>query len=201
VDTKKVNAVALPYLAFDGSTQTGLFMAEFNDASFSGNISALEGTFSGKLTADAVNAAANINIAGQSVARTTISVLADRRGFSDGDGWASVHSVNFVVPNSDEQGGWFTCGIQYAITDEKWDNDNYRLQYRIVINGVALYNSPWLVFGDFYRMIKDLYHEVSGVVTTPGVKNIDLQYQFAEQPTNVYPVFTNTTFRVDYIRK
>ena len=48
-------------------------MAEFNDATFAGDVSGLDGTFSGTLTAQAINAANNINIAGNSVARTTIS--------------------------------------------------------------------------------------------------------------------------------
>lgn len=177
-------------------------MAEFNDASFSGDVSGLEGTFSGVLTADAVNAAANINIAGQAVALTTVSYLADRRGFADGSGWAKVHSCKFYVPLEDLNGGWFTGGVQYRLVDMKGDNDQYLMQYRLRLNGKVLFTSSgWYRFGIFCKRIQEFYHEVAGKIDTPGMYELSMDYQFAEAPTNVYPIFSDIIFRVDYVRK
>lgn len=207
MDTKKVDAIPLSYLAFDGSIKTGNFMAEFNDATFSGNVSAMEGTFSGKLTAQAVNAAMNLNIAGQSVARTTVSRLALRNRytggsrFQDGDPYASIHSINFIVPNDDVYGGWFTCGIQYELTDWKGDNDQYECQYRILLDGVSLYTSPWGNFGAMYRYTRNFYHEIVGRVNSRGTHNVDIQIRFEELFGQVYPEWRNIVLRVDYIRK
>ena len=77
MDTKKVETIRLPYLRHDGKTEYGNFMAELNDVTFGGDISAMEGTFSGTLTANAIDAAGNLNLAGESVARTTVSYPAN----------------------------------------------------------------------------------------------------------------------------
>lgn len=201
MDTKKVEPIRLPYLKPDGSTEYGNFMAELNDATFGGNISSLEGTFSGVLTADAVNAAANLNIAGQSVARTTISTLASNSNFDDDSRWRSIHSVNFIVPNSDEGGGWFVCNVRYNMSDHKGDNDHFPCRYRMLVNGKVLYTSGTMLLGTLYRYIKYSFLEVSGHVSTTGTKNIDIQFAVDDRNTNMYIRFTDIVMKVDYIRK
>lgn len=201
MDTKKVNAVELPYLGYDGKMNKGMFMAELNDASFGGDISAMEGTFSGSLTADAVSAAANLNIAGQSVARTTISTRASNNNFDDDSRWRSIHSVNFVVPNSDEGGGWFVCNVRYNMSDHKGDNDRFLCRYRMLVNGKVLYTSGTMLLGTLYRYIKYSFLEVTGHVSTPGAKNVDIQFAVDDRKTNMYIRFTDIVMKVDYIRK
>ena len=201
MDTKKVETIRLPYLIPDGSTEYGNFMAELNDATFGGNISSLEGTFSGVLTADAVNAAANLNIAGQSVARTTISTLALSANFKDDSIYRSIHSINFIVPNSDESGGWFICSVRYDMSDLKEDNDYFPCRYRMLVNGEVLYTSGTMPLGNLYRHIRYSFLEVSGRVSTPGTKNVDIQLAVDDLNTNMYIRFSDIVMKVDYIRK
>ena len=201
MDTKKVESIRLPYLKHDGSTEYGNFMAELNDATFGGNISSLEGTFSGVLTADAVNATANLNIAGQSVARTTISTRSSNAGFDDDGRWRSIHSINFLVPNSDEKGGWFICSVRYNMSDHKGDNDLFPCRYRMLVNGVVLYTSGTMPLGFLYRHIQYSFLEVSGHVSTPGTKNVDIQFAVDDMDTNMYIRFADIVMKVDYIRK
>lgn len=205
MDTKKVETIRLPYLKHDGKTEYGNFMAELNDATFGGSVSSLEGTFSGTLTADAINAAGNLNIAGESVARTTVSYrpLSNKElnGFNDKSIYKSVHEATIRVPNDDYNGGNFSCVIQYTVSDERWDNDFFPCRYRILLNGVVLFQSKTMLFGALYRSVKYSYHEILGTLSKPGEHVIDLQYAWDDMNTNVYPVFRDITFRLDYIRK
>ena len=201
MDTKKVETISLPYLKHDGKTEYGNFMAELNDATFGGNISAMEGTFSGTLTAQAVNAAANLNIAGQSVARTTISTRASNNNFDDDSRWRSIHSINFLVPNNDEKGGWFICSVRYNMSDHKGDNDHFPCRYRMLVNGKVQYTSGTMPLGNLYRHIRYSYLEVSGLVSTTGTKNVDIQLAVDDRNTNMYIRFTDIVMKVDYIRK
>lgn len=176
-------------------------MGELNDASFSGNIEAMEGTFSGTLTADAIDAAANINIAGQSVARTTISTRSSNSDFDDNGYWTSMHLINFVIPNDDEEGGWISALLQYKVEDLKDDNAHFVMEYRIVVDGQVFFRSALMFFGSWYGAMRYPYHEICGYIDTPGTHTIDVQYIFYDEDTNVYPLFTNMVFKVDYIRK
>jgi hypothetical protein len=177
-------------------------MAEFNDATFAGDVSGLDGTFSGTLTAQAINAANNINIAGNSVARTTVSTRALSDGFNDDSIWRSMHSLTFQVPQEDTRGGWMSAAIQYTIGDRKGDNDRFMMEMRIRLNGLVLYTSPVsFPFGGFYTNFRDMYHEVSAFISEPGNYQLSVDFRWHDYPTNMYAFFTNTVIRVDYIRK
>ena len=180
-------------------------MAELNDVTFGGSVSSLEGTFSGTLTADAINAAGNLNIAGESVARTTVSYrpLSNPllNGFRDDSVYRSVHEATIRVPNDDYNGGNFSCIMQYTISDQKYDNDWFPCRYRILLNGVVLFQSKTMLFGALYRNVKYSYHEILGTLSKPGAHVIDLQYAWDGEWSNVYPEFRDITFRMDYMRK
>ncbi|WP_345195510.1 hypothetical protein, partial [Kistimonas scapharcae] len=70
MDHKKVGQLAIEVPLSDGTSMVKQFDAEITDGTFAGDVSALEGTFQGTLTADAVDAAKNLTIAGRSVARS-----------------------------------------------------------------------------------------------------------------------------------
>lgn len=180
-------------------------MAELNDVTFGGSVSSLEGTFSGTLTANAINAAGNLNIAGESVARTTVSYKplsnVALNGFNDDSIYRSVHEATIRVPNDDYNGGNFSCVMQYTISDERNDNDKFPCRYRILLNGAVLFQSKTMQFGALYRCVKYSYHELLGTLSNPGTHVIDLQYAWDGMNTNVYPEFKDITFRLDYIRK
>lgn len=202
MDHKKVGTITLEYDRGDGVVVSEAFQAEFNNAIFNGNVSAMEGTFDGALTANAIDAVKNLTIAGRATAITTVSYIGYVPDIFDDDSvWRSVHTLSFQVPSSDLQGGWVTAGIQYYINDQRQDNDRFQTEYRILIDGQVVFTSPKSTqFKWFYRVFKYFFHEVSAKVG-PGYHTIALQYRWHDYPTNVYPEFYDVTIRADYIRK
>ena len=200
---KKVGTITLEYDRGDGVVVSEAFQAEFNNAIFNGDISSLEGTFSGKLTANAINAVKNFNIAGRATAITYVSTRSRVVGIFDDDNiWREVHGITFEVPPQDTQGGWVAVGIQYTIDDQRQDNFWFPCQYQILLDGVSVYTAPgYALFGHFYQKVKHFYHEIVRRVGGPGYHTISLQYRWADYDTNVYPDFRNIAIRADYIRK
>lgn len=176
-------------------------MAEINTGSFGGDISAMEGTFSGTLTAQAIDAAANINIAGNSVARTTISTLGRKDGFNDNGYWRSIHSIVTTVPSDDVNGGWYNCSMRFSMADLKDDNGNFDARYRIVVNGVPIYTSERVILRSMYEGIKNAQIDIQGYFDKQGRYEIDLQLVVYPLDTNMYIYFTGIAFRLDYMRK
>lgn len=178
------------------------FQAEFNNALFNGDVSGMEGTFKGKLTANAIDAVKNLTIAGRAAAITTVSYVPYVANIFDDDSvWRTVHSLTFQVPVSDTEGGWVTAGIQYFINDQRYDNDGFQTEYRLLVDGRIIFTSPFASsFKWFYRIYKYFYHEVSTRVGT-GYHTIALQYRWHDAPTNVYPEFYDVAIRADYVRK
>lgn len=203
---KKVGTITLEYDRGDGVIVSEAFQGEFNNAIFNGNVSAMEGTFGGSLTAGAVNAVKNLNLKSGSVAQTTVSALgfAGRytHGFGDDGVWRTVHSVTFVVPEADTGGGWVNSGIQYHISDARGDNDIFPCEFRILLDGAVLYKSPGAArFKWFYKLIRTFFHEVAARVYSSGYHTIALQYRWLSSNTGVYPEFYDVTIRADYFRK
>lgn len=178
-------------------------MAEFNDATFAGDVSGLDGTFSGTLTAQAINAANNINIAGNSVARTTVSTRAISNSFNDDSVWRTVHSHTIRVPEEDINGGWIANSIQYECYDRKGrENWHFAAQFRFRINGLVIYTSPdWIYLGNFYYAFGAMYSEINHRLDRPGSYEISMDLVVGDEPTNMYIEFTNIVFRTDYFRK
>lgn len=198
---KKVGSITLEYDRGDGVIVSEAFDAEFNNAIIRGDISALNGTFSGKLTVGTLNAVSNLNVRGKSVAITTVTQQAVVEGIFNDDGiYRTVGSVTFQVPASDLNGGTYWAALQYEIADNRGDNDFFLTQYQIVVDGVAIYTSGLHNFYIFIRNIKNYYHEICGPCG-PGYHTISFQYRWLDSQTNVYPRFNNILARVDYIRK
>ena len=203
---KKVGTITLEYDRGDGVKVSEAFQGEFNNAIFNGDISAMEGTFQGSLTAKSINAVTNLNLKSGSVATTTVSRLsyAGRytHGFDDDSVWRSVHRLTFLVPSSDIYGGWVSAGIQYRISDARGDNDRFPTQSRLLLDGQVIYTSPaWTSFKWYYRVIREFFHELTARIGGPGYHTIELQYRWADAPTNVYPEFFDVTIRADYFRR
>lgn len=177
------------------------FDAEITDGTFAGDVSSLEGTFQGSLTADAVDAAKNLTIAGRSVARSWAFYVASKgpAGFDDDFPFTDVVSHTFYIPEGEE--GFVNIFNQYRIDDTKRDNDNFPTRFRLVLNGQVIYQMPSTVtFGYFYNYEKLLFHSASGYAT-PGYNTFQLQYKWEDISTNVYPVFYGVLTKIDFIKK
>lgn len=203
MENKKIGTITLEYDRGDGVLVSEAFQGELNNAIFNGNVSGMYGTFQGSLTANAINAVNNITLAGKSTAITTVGYVSYvAGGFNDDAVWRAVSQLAFDVPSVDQFGGWVSTSFQYRISDSRGDNDLFLTKYRIVIDGVVIWESPvWSKFMYFYRAIKYFYHEVAARVTGPGTHLVSLQYKWAASHTNVYPEFYDITMRADYIRK
>lgn len=203
MENKKIGTITLEYDRGDGVLVSEAFQGELNNAIFNGNVSAMEGTFKGLLTANAINAVKNLNLAGRATAITTVGYVGYVGGIFNDDGvWRVVSQLAFDVPSADQFGGWVSTSFQYRISDSRGDNDLFLTKYRIVIDGVVIWESPvWSKFMYFYRAIKYFYHEVAARVTGPGTHIVSLQYKWGNIDTNVYPEFFDITMRTDYIRK
>ncbi len=203
MENKKIGTITLEYDRGDGVLVSEAFQGELNNAIFNGNISAMEGTFQGSLTANAINAVKNLNLAGRATAITTVGYVGYVGGIFDDDGvWRVVSQLAFDVPSVDQFGGWVSAAFQYRIGDQRNDNAAFPTMYRIVLDGVVIWESPdWTRFSFFYVRIKYFYHEVVARVTGPGTHIVSLQYRWGDANTNVYPEFFDLTMRTDYVRK
>ncbi|OQX35584.1 MAG: hypothetical protein B0D91_10565 [Oceanospirillales bacterium LUC14_002_19_P2] len=201
MDHKKVGQLAIEVPLSDGTSMVKQFDAEITDGTFAGDVSSLEGTFQGSLTADALDAAKNLTIAGRSVARSWAFYVASKgpAGFDDDFPFTDVVSHTFYIPEGEE--GFVNIFNQYRIDDTKRDNDNFPTRFRLVLNGQVIYQMPSTVtFGYFYNYEKLLFHSASGYAT-PGYNTFQLQYKWEDISTNVYPVFYGVLTKIDFIKK
>lgn len=119
-----------PFL-FDEDGKPIKFHAEFNDAIFNGNVSGLSGTFSGTLTADAVDAVGNVTIRGESIAITVV-VMMDVVGFSE---------VALVIEVPENESGVVFLSLQMRLLGpyfNKW-GDYYRAAFSFFHNEEMLF--------------------------------------------------------------
>lgn len=201
---KKVGTITLEYDRGDGVIVSDAFQAEFNNAIFRGKLDGVGGIFSGTLTANAIDAVSNLNIAGGSTAITTISEVPYVVGFDDDEIWRNVHAHSFYVPPEDTSGGWAYCSIQYLLsnTHNSGNKVGWGTQYRVLFNGSVIFSSPmWFGFGWAYNVIQYFKHEIGARVPGPGYHTFAVQYRWQSERTNVYPRFDNVMFQVDYVRK
>ena len=178
------------------------FDAEITDGTFAGDVSALEGTFQGTLTADAVDAAKNLTIAGRSVARSWAFYIASKgpAGFDDTDAYNNpVFEYQFYIPEGEE--GILNIYCQYLIDDTRGDNDAFPTMYWIYLNGQTISQAKgYQRFGYYYRHQKLMYHSATATATA-GYNTLVLFYDWQDISTNVYPQFRDVITRVDFIKK
>ena len=185
----------------DGTVVTRDYYAEFNDGTFSGDISGSDGVFSGTLTADAINAVDNITLAGKSVAVTQTAYLADSGyRWNDDAIYRDVHRIAILTPPKDRKGGTFRVVFQFKTIDGRGDNAHFDCQFRILHNTAIAWESgkaPQAIYqyaGQYFSFI------VLGNMTY-GHHTFSLQYRIFPRPTNAYPRFYNVRIVLDYIRK
>ena len=195
---KKVADLPIEIELADGSKVVDYFNGEFNNARFGGDITSLEGTFSGVLTADAVDAVKNLTIAGRSVARTWVAEIPEKTGFDDDSVYRDVVRIICAVPAHERGTLLVTC--QYDIDDGKWDNDGFPCRHRVIVNDKTLYTSTTQPFGNFYRQEKRILHVVSGAAAG-GNNVVAVQWAWDNIATNMYAIFRNIRIRADFIKK
>ena len=202
MDSKKVNSIPLQYMNHEGVMVTGNFMGEFNDATFNGDVSAMEGTFSGTLTVDSIDAANNINFMEGSAAVTTINTLDKVSNFDDDGVWRDVISTRFIAPSDEaDEGGWAAIAMQYTVSDKKGNNDYFPVYFRILLDGVPIYTTPGSSkLGAYYKFYRTFSYAINTRVSS-GEHEVTYQFKVNDYSTNMYAEFINIVMRVDYIRK
>lgn len=201
---KKVGTITLEHDRGDGVMVSEAYDAEFQNAVIGGDISFMEGTFQGKLTAQAINAVNNLNIRGKSAAVTYVTNLAEANslthGFDDDGVYRNVHQIAVEVPVG-YNGVWVAVSMSYQIADEREDNDQFPCRSRILVDDSVYWQSSLSYFGNYYRHFTHHAHEVVAYLSGSGFHTISLQWMWASRTTNVYPVFRNIRFRADVVKK
>jgi len=197
------------------------YQAEFNNAKFAGEIQAMEGTFSGKLTAGAVNAVSGINFVKGAVAITSLATVASRN-VNVNSGTLTNTGYRYIVDNipyvasvavnvSDATGGKIRCS---AHMDRVLNTaGNTRLMERLALvlldpNGNQIASDVeffvmWSLFNNIVnshpRVARDYLFEVE----TPGVYTvaIHVDYECLKSPGSFSSTFNNVTLLAEYIRK
>lgn len=205
MEPKKVGSITLEYDRGDGVIESQAFDAEFQNALITGDISALTGTFDGKLDANAVNAVSNLNIAGKAVATTDVRTRAvaspESHGFNDDGVYRSLMDAAIEVPQG-MNGAWAAVTMQYGVKDNKGsENGGFPCQYRILVDGVAYFTSAVEPFFWWFRRFDNHLHEMLLYLSGAGTHTVALQYRWFDEPTNVYPQFNDLLYRIDLIRK
>lgn len=204
MDHKKVSSFAAydenGQLYMDGGNPIA-FMAEFNDGIFRGDIGALDGTFSGVLTANAVDAVQNININGNAVAISAAGAITryPTTGYCPEGQTATVFSFSFNIPDTDG-----VALLRVALTLHNGDNDNSQkyFDYRqtLDLNGVTLYDSTLLPLIDSYYAPQRFIFETVLPVTV-GNNMLSFYHYTTSDATTPYPYYQNISYSMDFVRK
>lgn len=201
---KKVGSITLEYDRGDGVIESQAFDAEFQNALITGDISALTGTFAGKLDVNALDVVSRLNISGRAVAITSVASAAianpNTHHFNDDGVWRTLISTTVDVPQGTANGTFAAIAIQYNIRDQRGDNDQFSYNGRLVIDG-TVYDTVNGKFGIFYRYNPCQIYEIVYYLAGAGTHTISFDVRWFDQPTNVYPEFTNIVIRCDVIRK
>lgn len=126
------------------------YAAEFNDATFNGDVSALTGTFNGSLTVGSLDNVRNINIGYGSIGKSGYfeKSRAPESGYFPEGKEGTIIEFTFVA---DEDG--------FALMESKWegkngDNDSsqysFTSRFRVYVNDVLKFNSHGFSLGIFY---------------------------------------------------
>lgn len=185
----------------DGSVISKDYFAEFNNGTFSGDISGCDGVFSGTLTADAINAVDNITIAGKSVAVTETAYVADTGLIWTDDGvYRDVIKIAIVTPPGDDKGGIYKVLFQFKTIDGKDDNQYFNCQFKITMDSVNVWESAMSI-QQMFQYAGQYFSFVSIGNMSYGLHTFCLQYRIFTRPTNAYPRFFNVRAILDYSRK
>ena len=201
---KKVGSITLEYDPGDGNLISEAFDAEFHNALITGDVSGLNGYFSGKLTANAVDAIDNLHITGRAAAITSVKTIAwadsASHGFDDDGVYRTICDQVIVVPEG-MSGAYCAVAIQYEIDDAQGDNDMFICRYRLLQDGKSYYTNARAKFGLFYEVYPHQIHEMVMWFSGAGSHTVSMQWLWEPNNTNVYPIFKNITIRTDLIRK
>lgn len=207
---KKVGSITLEYDPGDGTTISEAFDAEFQNALITGDVSALTGTFEGRLDANAIDAVSRLNIAGRAVAVTQVFESAPNtgttKGFNDDGVYRTLMSIALEIPFGNGAGCWADISCQYHVVDNKGDeNAGFPCQYRILLDGVPYFTSIVCYFGPYFYSVNpaqsNFIHEMLLYLSAGQVHTISIQWRWFEAVTNVYPEFSALRMRADIIRK
>lgn len=204
MEPKKVGSITLEYDRGDGVIESQAFDAEFHNALITGDVSALTGTFNGKLDVNAIDAVSRLNIAGRAVAITKAGRRdsSDGLGFDDDGVYRSLIDIALEVPFGTTSGVFVAANLSYQCVDTKGDeNSMFPCQYRILVDGVAYFTSAVEAWGNWFLMFDYHIHEMLLYMKAGQTHTISLQYRWFDRPTNVYPLFRNITYRADILRK
>ena len=205
---KKVGSITLEYDPGDGNLISEAFDAEFHNALITGDISALEGTFQGRLDVNAIDAVSRLNIAGRAVAVTQVfesaGIVGQTEGFNDDGVYRTLMAIIIEVPYGNGSGCWADVMMQYHVVDYKGDeNAGFPCQYRILLDGVPYFTSIAVPFGNFFNRSWDpnFIHHMLLYLSAGQNHTVAIQFRWFDRDTNVYPRFSNRRIRVDIIRK
>jgi hypothetical protein len=180
------------------------FMAEFAEGKFGGNVSGVTGTFSGVLTAEAVDAVSNLTIAGNSVAKTT-SVTATRSppsGHFPEDASYKIMTANVVVPNEDTNGGKALINVYLLSKNNNNDRDqnNFASEFYLTLNGVEVWRDAAQRLGTLNALPNDMNIQLI-LDYSSGHNNLRL-WVFTDDGANTPDAYAqNISMTIDYIRK
>ncbi|MCW7556482.1 hypothetical protein NX722_28370 [Endozoicomonas gorgoniicola] len=208
MDHKKAGTIRLSYTRADGVKVTKDYQAEFNDATFSGDVSSLTGTFRGTLTADAINAVKNVTIAGNSVARSFYVYHPNPINVHT-DGYQVLSSIAFNIPS-----GIATSRItaiaratfRLNIDHGSWNASEIKkiMHFRTVMNGVVVdsFDSRVAMFTQKYKHVPNPLLQFNIVAPcSVGLNSLSVQMFVSNSGPNIYPTCTNREFVVDVVFK
>ena len=162
-------------------------------------MSALEGTFSGVLTADSIESVKNLTIAGRSVARTWAKYEASHRRGQEAV-WRSVANLVCDIPDGESGVLFFTA--QYDMSSYDFDSSqrNFNVQYNVLFDGNSVALSPVTWWPHFFGPDRRVYHAHSLNVGA-GRHVIDVQWIWFAAATTPYPQFNDVYIKADFVKK
>lgn len=182
----------------DGGSVLIPFMAEFNNGYIAGDVSAMNGTFSGVLTANAIDAADRINIAGSSVS-VDVYVTKTRYPTSGYLLENTNQTVLTLVINAPESGEGLLSIIGEFNQDDTDDSAyNFYNTLKVTHNTATIYESLWRMQLELASADIDLR---LGVALTTGTNTFVFTHYTGSGTTTPFGYYQYLTAAIRLIRK
>lgn len=206
---KKVNSFAALdenfNLIVDEAGDPVPFMAEFTGGIFKdGSVASSTGTFSGTLTANAVDAADNINIGGAQVAATT-SVFRNRKptsGFFNEGQISNIVNFSLDVPSADTSGGVAIISAFFSLKNNSTSGGqaNFLYQLRMKKGNTVVWENGWNNLAAIHTLPEYIYIEQIPTLM-PGTHSYNIEIEITDANTNPAAYADEISVVIDYIRK
>lgn len=169
----------------------------------------MTGTFSGKLTAQAIDVVENVTIRGESIAKTLWSYVSGPKLLKAGQSFEDTLITSLDLELGEFESGYVLVTLQYTAMPPFTYNTQYgaadvHVWMVIYVNdvqyNVAIVNGNQLAAWKLHALMNPCFSEFIFPVS-PGGNFIELRATVKSNYSNALTYIKNITFRAEFVRK